>query len=446
MLNPRMLILAVLLLSAIWPNHTQAAPKKEVLAVFTIRTRGVKLSDKALDRYTDYLATQLTATGRFSVVPREQIKARLREQKKASYELCMDRSCQIAIGRELAAQKSLDTQVMKLGSRCGVTATIYDLKRSTTAAGASAMGECNEDAIIAALNTVVKRLTARGGNDARTLTPVPSSLPPSPHPAVALATKVAVDIASNPSRAEVFIDGQPRGYTPLRLLLAKDQRYALRLERHHRQTMSTTIQPTSRRRLRYELQPNAESAQLARYRTEYFSFGFSSGLGTADTEDTSWTGVGRAPTVRENLLLLMGSAEVLTWKWPSLYWTAFEFRGGGGPEDGGVVFAGTRAGLLFTAGYHGQHQFRFGAGLGFGMVQVGSYVEYSDTDTSSHGGTQARSGLMASPSLRYQYHTRGRFFIGFDAAVMLPIIGEGDGHYPVAVLFSVPMGLCASSE
>ena len=141
-----------------------AAARKPIIAVFTITADGVNsLRRQTLDRLTTYFSAQLTASGAYQVVPRDQLVQRLREQRKTSYKKCYDQSCQIAIGQELAANKSLSTRVMKLAGLCIMTATIYDLKTSTTEKAATAKGKCNEAGLVQSLDAVVKDLTGSGG-------------------------------------------------------------------------------------------------------------------------------------------------------------------------------------------------------------------------------------------------------------------------------------------
>ena len=135
-----------------------AADTKEIVAVFSIEAKGLKVDAGLLDRLTDYLAGQIAAADTYQVVPRAQLKQRLTKQRKASYKSCVDQSCQIDIGRELAAQKSLATKIVQLGSRCMVITTLYDLKRAAAERGATTKGGCSEDQLVASLETVVKRL------------------------------------------------------------------------------------------------------------------------------------------------------------------------------------------------------------------------------------------------------------------------------------------------
>jgi hypothetical protein len=134
------------------------AGSSPVVAVFDIEDKGAGLSDAVRSRLSEYLAMQLASTGAFQVVPRDQLKERLATKKRESYRDCYARSCQIEIGRELAAQKSLSTMVVKLGSRCVVTAVLFDLLKAASEGGASAKGGCSEDGIVTSLERMVRQL------------------------------------------------------------------------------------------------------------------------------------------------------------------------------------------------------------------------------------------------------------------------------------------------
>lgn len=132
---------------------------KPIVAVFDIENQGSPMADDTLDRCTGYLTARLAASGRFDVVPRSQMKARLSVEKKKGFKKCYDQSCQIEIGKELAAEKSVAVQIMKIGSQCIVSATLYDLRKATTEQGATAKSSCGEDAILLSLDSVVTQLT-----------------------------------------------------------------------------------------------------------------------------------------------------------------------------------------------------------------------------------------------------------------------------------------------
>lgn len=133
----------------------QPAP---VVVVFDIETKRLQLDAELLAGLGDHLATLLTRSGRYQVVPRAEVKSRLKNQQRETYKKCYDQSCQVAIGRELAAEKTVSTQIMRLGERCTVNITIYDLQRATTEAAASRSAGCGEQAVVESLEGAAAEL------------------------------------------------------------------------------------------------------------------------------------------------------------------------------------------------------------------------------------------------------------------------------------------------
>jgi hypothetical protein len=144
------------------PLPKSALSKRTIVAVFDIEDKGVELSSELLSRMSDYLAMSLAAAGAFQVIPRDQLHQRLTKQKKESFRQCYEQSCQIEIGRELAAQKTLASVIMKIGSMCLMTSVLYDLKRATSEGGARAEGKCSEDGIVGQIKAIVQQLTKTG--------------------------------------------------------------------------------------------------------------------------------------------------------------------------------------------------------------------------------------------------------------------------------------------
>jgi hypothetical protein len=115
------------------------------------------LSRMELDSLTDYLATKVAEDGLFHVIPREEIKKRLLSAKKKSYQECYDQSCQIEIGREIAAQKTLTVNIAPIGSSCIITAALYDLKKAATDGTATTRGQCGTDALLAQIEEIIAK-------------------------------------------------------------------------------------------------------------------------------------------------------------------------------------------------------------------------------------------------------------------------------------------------
>jgi len=131
--------------------------ERPIVAVFDMEDRGSGLSDEALDNLTNYLVVMM-AGGGYQVIPREEIRERLRAQQVESYKLCYDEKCQIELGRELAAQMSLASQIMKIGDRCQVTAVLYDLKRSASTQASSSEASCDEISLLKAIKELSRKL------------------------------------------------------------------------------------------------------------------------------------------------------------------------------------------------------------------------------------------------------------------------------------------------
>ncbi len=132
-------------------------------AVFDVDVQGVQLDRPAVLALSDYLATSLAATGRHRVVPRAELEERLRDQKAASYRACYDESCQLEVGKEVAADHALATKVVKLGAQCVLTMKLFDLRTAATAWAATARGECGQEALL----DLVDRALAGGGAAAK---------------------------------------------------------------------------------------------------------------------------------------------------------------------------------------------------------------------------------------------------------------------------------------
>jgi len=138
-----------------------ASDKKPIVAVFDVQAKRVELEAQLIEVLSDHLAARLTESGTYQVVSRSDLKTRLQKQKKASHKTCYDKACQIELGREMAAEKTLATQVLKMGNQCTINVTLYDLRKATTEKAASVKGPCSEEGIVASVETAVDQLLGR---------------------------------------------------------------------------------------------------------------------------------------------------------------------------------------------------------------------------------------------------------------------------------------------
>ena len=130
-----------------------------IVAMFDMEDRGSGLEPEVLENLIDYMAALLTEGG-YQVVPRDQIRERLVQRKKSSYRTCIEQSCQIELGRELAAQKTLSTKILRIGDTCKVTAVMYDLKRAATESAATAGSACEVNQLLEAVTKISAKLCA----------------------------------------------------------------------------------------------------------------------------------------------------------------------------------------------------------------------------------------------------------------------------------------------
>lgn len=189
MLRPSILALVVLLLPA------AAAAKKPIVAVFGVENQGTDLAPEIVDRLTIYLASKLTESGAYEVVPQDKLKEALLARKKESYKQCYAQSCQIEVGQELAANRALSTQLLKVGRSCVVTLNLYDLRTSTAARAATGRGGCDEDAIMASIDGAFAKLAAGPTPTPAPARPIAATPPPPANPSPAPAR---IDVASTP--------------------------------------------------------------------------------------------------------------------------------------------------------------------------------------------------------------------------------------------------------
>ena len=134
-------------------------PRRAIVAVFDVHDASGRFDKEMLGQLTVYLGTALMKTGQYKIIPRDQLRSRLLEEKKGSYSKCVDESCQIELGKAVAAQKSLATQLLRVGDKCAVTANLFDLKTETAEKGAMAKTGCTPDDLLAAMEQIAKQLS-----------------------------------------------------------------------------------------------------------------------------------------------------------------------------------------------------------------------------------------------------------------------------------------------
>jgi hypothetical protein len=138
------------------PKKTVAVTDGPVVAVFVTQET---LRHLKRGQLSDYLAVRLTSECGFRVVPQDQIKAQLLEEKKKTYRHCYDQRCRIELGKAVAAEKILAVRIFKTGQQCVVTASLYDLRTETTERAATTRVKCSDASLMSALDTIAHQLS-----------------------------------------------------------------------------------------------------------------------------------------------------------------------------------------------------------------------------------------------------------------------------------------------
>jgi hypothetical protein len=141
------------------PPPSSPKSHKLIVAVFDVQDLSRKFNQQTLRQLTEYLSARLTQVTLYRVVPRDQLRARLFEGKKGTYRECYEESCQIELGKALAAQKSLSTKILKVGKRCAISSILYDFKTETAETSALVRTDCDEDSLMDCMDRVARQFS-----------------------------------------------------------------------------------------------------------------------------------------------------------------------------------------------------------------------------------------------------------------------------------------------
>ena len=389
----------------------QSADQRSVVAVFPIQDSSQRLEANALAQLTDYLGVKVAEGGAFYVVPRKDIDAAMGQTKADSYQACYDQACQIEIGKELAAQKILHTQIVQVGDQCAVTATLYDLRIAATEKAASHKAGCTENELVVSLEHVAAKLRSdeRDGADEAADPPAAS---PSPTTTATRddSPRFGLKLVSDPAGAEVILDGRAAGITPTQLSVSAGESHRVTLQAEGYETHSEVLELD--RDTRHEVTLRMTRDHRIN-RTEWFGL-------SAAAAVTLGGSVGGGVWVR-GVNLHFGN---LSWSVVEAYLGALNtdsfntgcdteaLRTNGfceNTESEVNAFLGTRPGWTFALDEAGEHALE--ASLGFGLYAIG-------------GGNDEYSGLSLSPSIRYLRRSEGSLVYGAGLRVIVPVSRE----------------------
>ncbi|MBI2377207.1 MAG: hypothetical protein HYV07_24620 [Deltaproteobacteria bacterium] len=141
------------------PQKVPVIPeKRRAVAVLDMQDPSGKVSKETLTQLADLLGTLLAQGGAYSAIPRERLQAQLGQQKADSYKSCYDTSCQIELGRAVAAEAIVTSKVLRVGGECMMTAEIYDLKTELSIKAATAEAGCTDKELLKGVKMIASKL------------------------------------------------------------------------------------------------------------------------------------------------------------------------------------------------------------------------------------------------------------------------------------------------
>ena len=86
-------------------------------------------------------------------------KSQLQDMKSESYKDCYDDSCQIELGKALAASHILRSRIAQFGSKCVLNVELIDLRSEVTVKAASSRGVCEPEGFLGMSEEVAQTLS-----------------------------------------------------------------------------------------------------------------------------------------------------------------------------------------------------------------------------------------------------------------------------------------------
>jgi TolB-like protein len=126
--------------------------ERKVIAVMPVEVaKSATIAESLADGLTDQLRVSLASRGLRVIDRGEQERALaeiIEDEKTRSYDECTDESCQIPLGKALAASHILRTSLSRFGKMCAMTAELIALRESVTVEANTARGSCSEEGLL----------------------------------------------------------------------------------------------------------------------------------------------------------------------------------------------------------------------------------------------------------------------------------------------------------
>ncbi|MBI4816421.1 MAG: hypothetical protein HY791_09185 [Deltaproteobacteria bacterium] len=127
------------------------------LAVFDLRA-DTSFDPEWVSTLSEYFVIRLASAG-FRIVPKEEVKRRLAEDRRRSYDACYDEACQIEIGKESAARRIVVSSLRRFGSQCVISSAVLDVEKMVAGRASSWTSACEEARLVRGVEKVVSALS-----------------------------------------------------------------------------------------------------------------------------------------------------------------------------------------------------------------------------------------------------------------------------------------------
>ena len=255
----RQMFLVVIAAVLLLPFGVQSADTGgPIVALFDMEDKGSGLKGDGLNNLIDYLAARLTEGG-YQVVPQEQVRERIKAAQADTHKACFEQSCQVELGREMAAQKTLATKILRFGDTCQVTAVLYDLRKATTESAATAEGLCDINKLLVAVKEIATKLCAplQKGKRAAEAAEIEGMMKERSTPGTLV-------VKTFPMGAQIHVDGQSMGISPLTLKLGGSQHKVVAMLYGYNDTVSqTSLNPGTQTDVTLSLNPGTSSLEVS---------------------------------------------------------------------------------------------------------------------------------------------------------------------------------------
>jgi hypothetical protein len=435
----RRFVSIAIVLAATFTAVSAQAQNKPLLAVMDIQDKTGQLSAETIDTLTEYLRGMLAESGKYTVIDRSRqakaIKAILQKERKETHKACYERSCQVPVGRILAADQVLLTTFMKAGSKFLMKAEIIRLDTEASTGGATARGQFApkqslEDRVIEALDTIAAKVSGQssvGSSGSETVRPVSHSIVAKTPP------------AKGQSTGEVTADK-----------LAEKARYLQDQANHQKKEWQRVEEVADNDRLPVGDRVAAIEAFGAKLEKGSYYAKKATKLRSHLVKDATWMKhktewIGVHLTVGAVAANFAGGLHVnlLTWRGEKFYFTTVQGGFGGGPSAFGAS-VGFAFGFPVHLGSKGTNELRFESDVDVFSVIGGADGTIHGADGAIHrdeGMSKSKVfwGTGLTPRLLYVNHFSKYFSFVTGVEIALPLVPWESSDFVVAP--AVTLGL-----